>query len=53
MDLDRVGVMGFGSMPKALAGMLVHPEFYRVGVSVCAMGDSRLAGAQGMSPVGE
>lgn len=45
MDLTRVGVVEFGSIPLAVAGMLIHPEFYRVGVSHTAIVDWRLMGA--------
>jgi len=45
MDLERVGVVEFCSIPMALAGVLHHPDFYKVGVSVCAMADTRLVGA--------
>lgn len=45
MDLNRVGVVEFCSIPLALAGLLHHPDFYKVGVSVCAMADTRMVGA--------
>ena len=45
IDLDRVGVVEFGSMPAALSAMLVYPEFYKVGVSTNAMAYGRMLGA--------
>ena len=33
MDLERVGVADYTSIPAALTGMLVHSNFYKVGVS--------------------
>jgi dipeptidyl-peptidase-4 len=44
MDLDRVGVVEFGSIPTAVAGLLLYPDFYQVGVSINAQTDSRLFG---------
>ena len=48
MDLNRVGVAEFGSVPTALAGLLLHPDFYRVGVSMLPKTDWRMMGALGM-----
>ena len=45
MDLSRVGVTEYGSVPSALMGLLVHSDFYQVGVSVRAMADSRMEGS--------
>lgn len=42
MDLDRVGVVEFGSIPTAVSGLLLYPDFYKVGVSQNAQLDSRL-----------
>ena len=42
IDLTRVGVVEFGSIPTALAGLLIHPNFYTVGVSINALLDFRL-----------
>ena len=50
MDSKRVGVVEFVTIPTALAGMFVHPEFYQVGVSVNPLADYRLAGATGRAP---
>ena len=47
MDLNRVGVTEFGSVPMALAGLLLYPDFYTVGVSNNPQADWRLAGAFG------
>lgn len=47
IDCQRVGVAEFGSIPTALAGLLVHPEFYRVGVCNNPMADSRLMASLG------
>ncbi|MDG1818435.1 MAG: DPP IV N-terminal domain-containing protein [Porticoccaceae bacterium] len=44
MDINRVGVVEFGSTPTALMGMLVHPDFYKVCVSMNAQACSRLEG---------
>lgn len=48
MDISRVGIVEFCSMPMAIAGMLVQPDFYKVGVSINGLADSRLLGAVGM-----
>ena len=48
MDISRVGVADFGSIPHALAGLLIHPDFYKVGVSVNPLADTRLIAALGM-----
>ncbi len=48
MDLNRVGVTEFVTIPTAITGMLVYPEFYKVGVSLNPMSDWRMFGAEGM-----
>ena len=48
MDINRVGVVDFGHSPRAVAGMLLHPEFYTVGVSVNADIDRRIKSSMGM-----
>ena len=48
MDINRVGVVEFGHTPRAIAGMLLHPDFYKVGVSVNTNPDRRIMSAQGM-----
>ena len=53
MDVNRVGIMESGSQPLALSGMLVHPGFYKVGVSNCGCADGRMLAAQGMAPIGD
>ena len=45
MDLSRVGVVEFGSIPTAIAGLLLYPDFYKVGVSVSGLADFRLFGS--------
>ena len=47
MDLSRVGVVEFGSIPTAVASLLLYPDFYQVGVSINAQTDSRLFGCIG------
>ena len=47
MDIDRVGVVEFGSIPTAVTGLLLYPDFYKVGVSINAQLDSRLLGCIG------
>ena len=47
MDIDRVGVVEFGSVPMALTGLLLYPEFYKVGVTQNPQADWRLVGAFG------
>ena len=47
MDIDRVGVVEFGSIPTAVTGLLLYPDFYKVGVSLYAQLDSRLMGCIG------
>ena len=42
MDLARVGIVEFCSIPTAVAGLLIYPDFYSVGVSINAQLDSRL-----------
>ena len=44
MDLSRVGVVDLGGIPTAVAGLLLYPDFYHVGVSINAQTDSRLFG---------
>jgi dipeptidyl aminopeptidase/acylaminoacyl peptidase len=45
IDLSRVGVVEFGSIPAAISGLLLYPEFYKVGVSVSGLADFRLFGS--------
>ncbi|GAB4466815.1 MAG: hypothetical protein OHK0029_38380 [Armatimonadaceae bacterium] len=43
MDTNRVGIYGTSAGGQnALGGMLLHPEFYRVGVSDCGCHDNRM-----------
>ena len=49
MDLERVGVCGWISSPVALSGLLIHPEFYRVGVDINPSADDRV---QARAPMG-
>ena len=34
MDIDRVGISDYVSLPSAVTGLLVYPDFFKVGVSV-------------------
>ncbi len=52
MDLTRVGIVEFASIPTAVAGLLIHPDFYSVGVSVNAQLDSRLFASIGTKDEG-
>ncbi len=45
MDLEKVGIVEFGSIPLSVAGLLIHPNFYKVGVSQNAVMDWRMMGA--------
>lgn len=47
IDLSRVGIAEFGSIPTALMGLLVYPDFYKVGVSSNPMANYSLMGALG------
>lgn len=43
MDLSRVGIYGTSAGGQsALRGMLMYPDFYRVGVAICGCHDNRL-----------
>ncbi|MFD2598740.1 DPP IV N-terminal domain-containing protein [Sphingobacterium corticis] len=43
MDLDRVGIYGTSAGGQSsTAGLLFHPEFYKVGVSSCGCHDNRM-----------
>jgi len=44
MDLDRVGMVGYDGITGPVYGLLEHPEFYKVGISM-AFQDSRLESA--------
>ncbi len=44
MNTQRVGAVEFASTPAALMGMLIHPDFYQVGVSINAQACSLLEG---------
>lgn len=48
MDLDRIGITDMNTLPTALYGLLVYPEFYKVGVSRNAMINWRMMGALAM-----
>jgi dipeptidyl aminopeptidase/acylaminoacyl peptidase len=42
-DLDRVGIYGVSAGGQnSTAGLLFHPEFYKVGVSACGCHDNRM-----------
>ena len=49
MDINRVGVAGYTSVPNSLAAMLTYPNFYKVGVCHNQMLDMRLMTSIGMS----
>ena len=42
MDLSRVGIASRMLYPEALSGLLIHPDFYHVGVDISPMTDPRL-----------
>lgn len=42
IDDSRVGIVDSGSLPHSLAGLLVHPDFYSVGVAMNPLADTRL-----------
>jgi dipeptidyl-peptidase-4 len=42
MDVERVGAVECGSILTAVSGLLLYPDFYKVGVSQNAQLDSRL-----------
>ena len=43
MDLDRVGIYGYSAGGQnAMAALLFHPEFYKVGVALCGCHDNRM-----------
>ena len=48
MDLTRVGVAEFGNTPRAVAGLLLRPDFYHVGVSYNSDVDKRIKSSMGM-----
>lgn len=48
MDINRVGVTDFNTLPMALTGLLVYPEFYKVGVARNSLANWRM-GALSMS----
>jgi dipeptidyl aminopeptidase/acylaminoacyl peptidase len=43
MDLSKVGVYGYSAGGQnAMAALLFHPEFYKVGVALCGCHDNRM-----------
>ena len=43
MNLDKVGVYGYSAGGQnAMAALLFHPEFYKVGVALCGCHDNRM-----------
>ena len=43
MDLEKVGVYGYSAGGQnAMAALLFHPEFYKVGVALCGCHDNRM-----------
>ncbi|MBL4826101.1 MAG: DPP IV N-terminal domain-containing protein [Spongiibacteraceae bacterium] len=47
IDADRVGASIHSSLPIALVGLLLHPDLYKVGVSINALTDARLMTGSG------
>ena len=52
IDASRVGVVEFCSIPTAVAGLLLYPDFYSVGVSINAQLNSRLFASIGTQDEG-
>lgn len=52
MDLNRVGVGEFGSVPHSVAGLLLHPDFFKVGVTINPIIDYRIFASLGMKADG-
>lgn len=48
MDIDRVGVVEFGHSPRAIVGLFLYPDFYKVGVSIGPDTDQRIKSSMGM-----
>ncbi len=48
MDISRVGVTDFNTLACALCGLLIYPDFYKVGVTRNALANWRMIGALGM-----
>ena len=43
MDLSKVGIYGYSAGGQnAMAALLFHPEFYKVGVALCGCHDNRM-----------
>jgi dipeptidyl aminopeptidase/acylaminoacyl peptidase len=43
MDLDKVGIYGYSAGGQnAMAALLFHPDFYKVGVALCGCHDNRM-----------
>ncbi|MDA9090886.1 S9 family peptidase [Porticoccaceae bacterium] len=42
MDINRVGAIDLMCVPTAITGMLIYPDFYKVGVSINGDSDHRL-----------
>lgn len=53
MDLDRVGVVEFGSVPAAIAGLFLFPDVYKVGVSNNPICDTRVMASFGYPHSGQ
>ena len=52
MDIQRVGVTELNSLASALTGLLLYPEFYKVGVTRNPNANWRMTGALGMDGTG-
>ncbi len=48
IDINRVGVTGFNTLATALCGLLIYPDFYKVGVTRNPLANWRMIGALGM-----
>ncbi|AJQ95104.1 S9 family peptidase [Gynuella sunshinyii] len=49
IDPQRIGVVETSPVPTALAGMLLYPDFYRVGVTRNSYANWRIMGSVGMT----
>ncbi len=47
VDIDRVGAAEFGSIPHAVAGLFLHSDLYKVGVSINPIADYRIFASMG------
>ncbi len=52
IDLDRVGIGEFGSIPHSVAGLFLHPDFFKAGVTINPIADYRIFASLGMKADG-